>query len=220
MTAITIPASFPSQADPAAFVTGPEVRFTVLTSRLIRMEYSQSNAFEDRASQAFWYRRQPIPPFRSTQASDGIEIETEHLLLRYRVTEAGFTAETLSVLVKELGVTWRLGDRDRRNLRGTARTLDKADGEIPLEPGLMSRAGWSLVDDSASLVFNQDWLAGRTAPGSCFRVPGSVFLRPRPRLHRLSARLHESQRPRAHGAALRVGQLVESLLELSPGRVA
>ena len=54
MTDIIIPTRFPSRADPAAIVIGPEVRFTVLTSRLIRMEYSRDNTFEDRASQAFW----------------------------------------------------------------------------------------------------------------------------------------------------------------------
>ena len=205
MTAIAIPTSFPSQADPTAIVTGPGVRFTVLTSRLIRMEYSRVDAFEDRASQAFWYRRQPPPPFKATPESHEIEIETEHLLLRYRVSEKGFTAENLSILVKARGATWRFGDRDRHNLRGTARTLDKADGEIPLEPGLMSRAGWSLVDDSASLVFNQNgWLEERTCCPH-FRVPGSVLLRARSRLCRLSSGLHENHRQRAPGAALRAG---------------
>ncbi len=162
MPAITIPTSFPSQADPATVVSGPHVRFTVLTSRLIRMEYSRREAFEDRASQAFWYRQQPVPPFTVRRTPAQIEIETEHLLLRYSVTDLGFTAETLSVLVKALDVTWRVGDRDRRNLRGTARTLDEADGEIDLEPGLVSRAGWALVDDSRSLVFDENgWLTER-----------------------------------------------------------
>ena len=159
MPAITIPTSFPSEPDPAAIVTGPDVRFTVLTSRLIRMEYSRGAVFEDRASQAFWYRRQPVPAFEVRWSPEQIEIETEHLLLRYATSDLGFTAETLSILVKALDVTWRVGDRDRRNLRGTARTLDKADGEIELEPGLISRAGWALVDDSRSLVLNADgWL--------------------------------------------------------------
>ncbi len=162
MSASALPTSFPSQADPAAVVIGPHVRFTVLTPRLIRMETSRGEIFEDRASQAFWHRRQPVPPFEVRRLPEQIEIETEHLLLRYAVTGARFTAETLSILVKGLGVTWRYGDRDRHNLRGTARTLDKADGEIALEPGLMSRAGWALVDDTQSLVFAEDgWLAQR-----------------------------------------------------------
>jgi len=145
-------------------VSGPGVRFTVLTDRLLRLEYSRTNRFEDRASQAFWYRRQPPPPFRVAQTPEQIEIETDALLLRYRITEEGFTPSTLSIRLKASGVTWHFGDHDPHNLRGTARTLDGADGEIPLEPGLMSRAGWSVVDDSQSLVFNEDgWLEQRPA---------------------------------------------------------
>jgi len=163
-SSISIPRSFPSQADPAAVVTGPNVRFTVLTARLIRLEYSRTATFEDRASQAFWYRRQPAPAFQTTQTATQIEIETAALRLVYRITEAGFAADTLAIVLKETGVTWRFGDRDHHNLRGTARTLDGADGEIPLEPGLMSRSGWSVVDDSHSLVFDADgWLAQRPA---------------------------------------------------------
>ena len=39
----------------AAIVRAPNVRFTVLTSRLIRLEYSPTEEFEDRPSQAFCY---------------------------------------------------------------------------------------------------------------------------------------------------------------------
>jgi alpha-glucosidase (family GH31 glycosyl hydrolase) len=167
MAQITIPTEFPSRANPSATVTGEHVRFTVLTSRMIRMEYSRHNRFEDRASQAFWYREQPVPEFQRNETADGvagdhIDIETEHLHLCYKVSDAGFTMNTLSIELKGSGVTWRFGDRDHYNLRGTARTLDGANGEIDLEPGLMSRSGWSLVDDSQSLVFNQSgWLEQR-----------------------------------------------------------
>ncbi len=156
MSRIHIPTSFASQADPAAVVAGQSVRFTVLTSRLIRMEYSRDEAFEDRATQAFWHRRQPVPEFTVTQTPDSIEIETQHLRLHYRITEAGFSRSTLSVQQREGGPVWHFGDRDPLNLRGTARTLDGADGEIELEPGLMSRAGWAVVDDSQGLVFNAE----------------------------------------------------------------
>lgn len=43
-------------ADPAAVVTAGSVRFTVLASRLLRLEYSPAGAFEDRPSQAFYMR--------------------------------------------------------------------------------------------------------------------------------------------------------------------
>ncbi|HEY6041360.1 MAG TPA: TIM-barrel domain-containing protein [Anaerolineae bacterium] len=162
----TIPAHFQVPQNPVAhpdqIVRGPSVRFTVLTSRLIRMEYSANESFEDRASQVFWQRAQPVPEFRVTRSDTHIEIDTEHLHLRYTINAKGFTPQSLRVTVQESGTKWRYGMRDRDNLRGTARTLDQADGAVRLSEGLMSRSGWAVVDDSNSLVFNADgWLAPR-----------------------------------------------------------
>ena len=40
---------FDSEADPEAVVTSGRARFTVLTSRMIRIQYSSRELFEDRA---------------------------------------------------------------------------------------------------------------------------------------------------------------------------
>jgi alpha-glucosidase (family GH31 glycosyl hydrolase) len=149
-------------ANPAAVVHGPHVRFMVLTERLIRMEHSPNDRFEDRPSQAFWYRRQPVPQFRSRVDDQVIQIETEYLQLEYRPNPAGFQRTTLSILLKQSGATWRYGMRDAGNLGGTARTLDMAAGQTRLGAGLISRSGWALVDDSHSLVFDDTgWLKPR-----------------------------------------------------------
>lgn len=153
---------FEPVADPAATVRGAQVRFTALTSRLIRIEHSPDEQFEDRASQVFWYRRQPVPAFEVTRDRDRIEIATEHLHLCYSANSAGFTRRSLSIELRASGVIWHYGDRDTVNLQGTARTLDGAGGDVRLERGLMSRAGWSVVDDSRALVFDDSgWLAPR-----------------------------------------------------------
>jgi alpha-glucosidase (family GH31 glycosyl hydrolase) len=156
------------QPDPAAVVRGPSVRFTVLTSRLIRLEYSATEAFEDRPSPAFWYRRQPVPPFQVRQSADLIEIETDDVHVRYIPTARGFTPYTLSIRLKATNTTWSFGDHIGRsgNLKGTTRTLDVTNGYAELEPGLMARGGWAVVDDARSLVFDQDgWLTARAAQG-------------------------------------------------------
>ena len=132
---------FEPTANSEAVVTGPNVRFTVLTSRLLRLEYSPSALFEDRPSQAFWYRRQPVPVFEVRRDDAHMAIETEALLLRYKISEAGFTAGTLSITLKESATTWQYGDEDALNLLGTARTLDNVDGALVLEEGLLSRQG-------------------------------------------------------------------------------
>ena len=53
---------------------------------------------------------------------------------------------------------------NKSNLKGTVRTLDEVNGATPLKPGLISRNGWAVVDDSQSLVFTDEgWLAPRDA---------------------------------------------------------
>jgi len=160
---MSVSPDFAPVAAPEAVVHIANARFTVLTDRLIRLEYHPKSHFEDRPSQGFWYRQQPVPQFSVRPSVDGVEIETDCLHLTYRSQNgSGFTAETLSIRLKTSGVIWHPGDIDTENLRGTTRTLDMVNGYTPLSAGLMSRAGWSVVDDSASLVFNKDgWLEPR-----------------------------------------------------------
>ena len=151
--------------NPTALVCGPNVRFTILTSRLIRLEFSPQDRFEDRPSQAFWYRQQPLPEFETRRSASRLEITTEHLHLCYALSPKGFRRETLSIELRQSGRVWHYRDRDPGNLYGTARTLDGADGRVHLDLGLISRSGWAVVDDSASLVFDQEgWLEPRAAP--------------------------------------------------------
>jgi alpha-glucosidase (family GH31 glycosyl hydrolase) len=159
--------SLDPEADPTAMVHAPQVRLTVLTSRLLRLEYSPTSSFEDRPSQPFWYRRQSVPAFEHSLEAGQLSLDTGHLELRYTVSPLGFTPATLSIRVKATGVTWHFGDHlwKADNLGGTTRTLDRVDGDTQLEPGLMARNGWAVVDDSRSLVFDgQGWLVERAAP--------------------------------------------------------
>ena len=154
-------------ANPEASVTAPHVRFTVLTSRLLRLEYSPIDQFEDRASQVFWYRAQPVPEFSVARDADRVVITTAHLRLTYHFNARGFTRDALSIEVIAAAQTWKYGDTGEwKNLRGTARTLDGVNGALWLERGLLSRHGWAVVDDSTSLVFDNDWLATRTDSGN------------------------------------------------------
>lgn len=150
-------------AHPEAIVQVGAARFTILTSRLIRMEFSPDKKFEDRPSQVFWHRRQPVPQFSVEQTDTHLVIATHHLRLNYTLNQP-FQRDTLSIHINDLGRTWYFGDIDSGNLKGTARTLDNADGQIPLEPGIISRNGWVFIDDSKSLVFDrQGWLTPRTS---------------------------------------------------------
>lgn len=156
------PLTFKPLAAPTAVVEVGAARFTVLTSRLIRMEYAADGRFEDRPSQVFWYRRQPVPKFQVERNGPGLTLTTEHLRLEYAGDNAPFEGGTLQVAQLPGGFVWRHGDPTTGNLLGTARTLDRVSGSTQLEPGLLSRDGWVVVDDSRTLVFDESgWLSPR-----------------------------------------------------------
>lgn len=152
-------------ADPDACVVAGNARFTVLTSRMIRMEYAKNGRFVDQASQVFWYRQQPAPTYKVRRKNGRLQITTDHLQLSY-IDGEPFSAKTLTITLKELDTVWHYGQKDEGNLLGTTRTLDQVSGATKLEPGLISRDGWTVVDDSASLLFTPDgWLEPRPTDG-------------------------------------------------------
>ena len=145
------------QANPEAIVTSGRARFTVLTPQMIRIQYSTSSKFEDRATFAVINRRLPVPQFTTREEGNYLYIETEALTLRYRkgspIAAQLKSPNNLSITMKvgELETTWYPGKEDALNLKGTKRTLDTGSGDNQrpdLENGIISRSGWAIIDES------------------------------------------------------------------------
>ncbi|WP_426594632.1 TIM-barrel domain-containing protein [Cellulomonas sp. McL0617] len=162
---MTVRLPLPSRpvADPRATVVGDRFRVTVLTDGLLRLEHSPDGVFEDRASTFALNRELPVPEFRVISSDTHLEVLTDRLHLVY--DRGPFSTSGLSVSVRG-GVSsyhsvWRFGD-DQPSLGGTARTLDGADGAVPLEPGVVSREGFAVLDDSRSMLLESDgWVTPR-----------------------------------------------------------
>ena len=158
------------QAPAASTVVAGHARITVLTQRLLRIEWSPSGRFEDRATQVVWNRDLPTPDFTVTRTGDAVHLRTPYLILDY---DGGpFSPSGLKVQVHGVShhqSVWRYGKVDPAthfgvptNLGGTARTLDEADGAVPLEPGLVSTNGYAQLDDSRSLALDAEgWVTAR-----------------------------------------------------------
>ncbi|MFZ0821824.1 MAG: TIM-barrel domain-containing protein [Candidatus Acidiferrales bacterium] len=147
-------------ADPRAVVISGQARFSVLAPQLIRIEWAADAKFEDHASLVFTNRFMPVPPFKQSTQKGWLTIDTGKLSLRYKIKSGAFTAENLEVAfsIGSAKFIWHPGLIDTGNLGGTIRTLDGARGPRPLDPGLLSRDGWVLVDDSARPLFDSsDW---------------------------------------------------------------
>ena len=194
-TAATAPATSdnaaPSspKAKPGAIVIAGNARFTVLTDRLIRMEWAEDGQFEDRASLAIINRDLPVPAFKATKQGGGVTISTGKLTLEYK--GGRFAPGNLSVTFKLNGkpVVWHPGDEPSGNLKGTTRTLDGCNGwdrlshnEKELENGILSRDGWAIVDESSRhllqniFAYGHDYLA---ALQDFTKVAGNIPLPPR-----------------------------------------
>jgi len=161
IAATEIPGRFDPIADPSAVVVSGHARFTILTPQLIRMEWAADGKFENRASLVFLNRKLPVPEFTHETAPDGgrTVIKTSVLTLVYAPgnSDGKFAADNLSITLSLDGreVVWKPGTEDIGNLLGTARTVDRVRGsDVKLEPGLISRDGWTLVDDSQRQLFD------------------------------------------------------------------
>lgn len=71
------------KARPEAIVQGPDYRFTVLTDRLIRLEYQAEGRFMDDATLRVICREFPCPEFRVRETEQNLEIVTKELHLYY-----------------------------------------------------------------------------------------------------------------------------------------
>ncbi len=170
-----------ARSDPRSVVQGKNYRFTVLTERMIRMEYSPDGVFTDAPTQIVLNRRFPVPAFSVSDAEDKLEIVTENLIVTYDKKPFSPNGLTVQVLgnpyLRKTGI-WFYGDESflrEGNLLGTATTLDNAVGEwyyrdspdetkvwgepdkpVELCYGLMSKNGFSVIDDSRSLLLRED----------------------------------------------------------------
>ncbi len=159
------------KSDEKAVIKGEKYRFTVLTSRLIRMEYSENGVFEDRATKIVSNRLFQVPEFEVVETDDTLYIMTECVKVTYhknnRFSPSALTARYYGEYGDNTN-TWRFKENERpyggepQTYFGTTTSLDLANGEVELDKGLMS---WHFgdLDDSESLVINQDgWVEARS----------------------------------------------------------
>lgn len=169
---------FPSEpvAASQATVTGPNYRFTILSDIVLRYEWSHDGVFEDRASTFAVNRKFPTPEFTTKETESQLVITTPSFHLTYdkkRFSPNGLHVDFFSKTTM-WGSDWRYGGSpDKKNLGGTARTLDEVDGRCDVGSGILSRSGYADLDDSKSMLFDGN---GFVAPrNSGDRIDGYLF---------------------------------------------
>ncbi|HRU63814.1 MAG TPA: DUF4968 domain-containing protein, partial [Paludibacteraceae bacterium] len=139
------------KANSSAIVISGNMRFTVLTPEIIRIEWSEKNIFEDRASFVVVNRNLPVPTFTTREENGYLFINTSKLELQYKIGTYPINSDVcnpnlqISLQVNGENIVWYPGKKDPYNLKGTTRTLDNAEGDVRswLEDGIISRSGWA-----------------------------------------------------------------------------
>ena len=138
-------------------VKGEKWRITVLTDRLFRLEYDPEGIFRNTATQMALNRNFPVPAFTVTEKKGMTVVETASVRISY--DGQPFSSAGMSAILKDQVMlhasVWHYGE-ETTNLKGTARTLDRANGEIPLEDGILSVEGFAVIDDSRSMGIDLD----------------------------------------------------------------
>ncbi|KAF2811062.1 uncharacterized protein BDZ99DRAFT_294430 [Mytilinidion resinicola] len=170
MSRYDFPTSPVAHAD--AVVAGDSYRFTILTDGLLRYEWADDGKFEDRASTFAVRRKLAVPDFYVWDRGDAVEISTTRFHLIYNKKK--FSSEGFAIQLKgTITNRWRYG-QDIKTLGGTTRTLDMANGRIPVEPGVLARDGFAVIEDSKTMVFEKNgWVAPRK-PGT--RSDAYIFM--------------------------------------------
>ncbi|MBQ7786123.1 MAG: DUF5110 domain-containing protein [Clostridia bacterium] len=135
-----------------------DVRFTVITPQLIRIEQRK---FTDDATLAVTCRSFCSCSCEARETQSTFTLWTDALELCYYPDQ--LLCEGLTI--RHLGLpafTWNYGEKPLLNLGGTASTLDGMDGACEIGDGVCAVDGFAWIDDSKSPLMKQDgWFAPR-----------------------------------------------------------
>ncbi len=149
-----------------AIYKGLKYRITVLSEILIRLEYSDSGTFEDRPTELARFRAFDVPKVIVTDEEKMLTLKTSYFELTYE-KEKPFTGtkfspdQYLKIKLLDTDKSWFFGHAEARNFKSISSDLDDKSSLPKMEKGLYSTDGFVSIDDSKSLIFNQDGSVGK-----------------------------------------------------------
>ncbi len=145
-------------------IKGSNFRISILTERLIRLEFSPSEEFVDRPTQLAYNRDLGTVNFSVQQDTERVIITTKYFTLNY-LKRAPFIGTKID-MGKNLRVTLTSRERDRnkdwfyqnpevRNMQGNMISTDINTNKA-FTKGLYSLDGFASIDDSFTKIINKD----------------------------------------------------------------
>lgn len=148
-------------ANERAVFRGNNYRITILSERLVRLEYSINGQFSDELTTLVKNRNFSVPQFKVEQDQNYLVITTNYFMLQY-VKNKPFLGpkfapdSNLKVVLLNSDKLWFYGQAEARNFKGGAISLDDYQGRVMLDKGLYSTDGFVMLDDSGNLEVDSD----------------------------------------------------------------
>lgn len=157
-------------ANEEAVIKGQKYRISILSERLLRIEYNPNGIFYDAPSQFAINRNFPKPEIEINQDDKFLEIKSKYFTLSY-IKEKNFDAgkvvpmANLKIDVNGTDKSWYYGHAEAKNLKGLYMSDDGDAKKQIFQKGLYSLDGFSSFDDSTTMLYNeQGYLVNREAP--------------------------------------------------------
>ena len=150
-----------NRSKPEAIFQGQTYRITILSERLLRLEYSKDGIFFDDLTEQVIYRNFPVPAFQVQQDEKFLEITTKYFRLQY-LKESPFVGSKLApdsnlkVTLLNTDKIWYFNHPEARNFGTTPMSLDGNSKKMAYAKGLYSVDGFASLDDSKSMIMMPD----------------------------------------------------------------
>lgn len=141
------------KSKPESIIRGNTYRFTVLSERLIRLEYNANGDFNDDATQLVLNRNFEPVNFGFTEDENFLEIKTKYFTLSYVKNtffkgSVGNSTKNLKVVLNDTLNIWYYNHPEVRNYFGSNVSIEKTKMDLPENKGLYSLEGFVSLDDS------------------------------------------------------------------------
>ena len=149
------------RSNPECIVKGNNYRITVLSERLIRLEYHPEGIFNDFETELVKCRNFNKPDFTIQEDNKYLVIKTNYFTLSYTKGKSfdGGKFMPMSNLKISLNGTdreWYYNHPEVRNFKGNIFSLDGVDTNGKPEKGLYSADGFASINDSLNYVFDKN----------------------------------------------------------------
>ena len=148
-----------ASADSKNIIKGNTYRITLLSERLIRLEYNKNGIFEDHKTSLVVNRSFPKVNFFRDTTENLLQIKTSYFTLTYVmdrpiIPSKIMATSNLKISLNGTDKEWYPGHVEARNFGGLNYSLDDFNNKLKLDKGLYSTDGFVSIDDSNSLIFD------------------------------------------------------------------